>query len=405
MKYVKKIVKSILIKIKDAKARYYLKKVASKKKNNNSIKVAFIVQSLEIWDKQCDVFELMKNTKGIDASLIVVPEFDFEKDVLCEYGNEKKYFVDKYGDVIDAVLSDGEIINLDKYKFDYVFYQRPYDRYLPKELRSNEVVKKAKICYIPYGFIGAKVFENNTHSEFFRNVYIGFMDSKEECESMNRTYKHNVKRQYQKFVDLGYPVLEKFLGMNDCSEVKEVLWTPRWSYDARVGGSHFMEYKDEILELGKIQDGLEVTIRPHPLTFPNMIKEGKMTQEDVDNYLETVKEKAVQIDSNEMVEESIKKADILITDFSSIIVMYFLTGKPMIYCKCELELNDIYKNMLRGAYIANSWDDVKKYVKEICSGNDYLKEIRQEIINTEFKNIRDSKRNIVNYIIEDYQKM
>lgn len=404
MNLLRKIKRFVFRKIRDIRSRYYLRKITSKSSAKGVIKVGFIVQMPEIWDKQVDVYEIMCDTPGVEPYLVVVPPYNFDKKEFCKYGEEKTYFSEKYGNVIDAVSEDGKIIDIKKYSFDYVFYQRPYDVHLPKELRSSSVVKFSKVCYIPYGFIGANVFSNIHHFDFYRNVYIGFMDSREESTSLNKLYNANTKKGYQQFVDLGYPVLEKFINMKCDGECKNVLWTPRWSYDENVGGSHFVEYKDEILKLNSLHKELQVTIRPHPLTLPNMIKEGKMTEQDVEKYKCDLKENNVIIDRNEMIEHSISNTDILITDFSSIMVMYFLTGKPMIYCKSELELNDIYKRMLEGVYVANTWEDVEKYIEEICSGNDYLKEIRQEIIETDFKNVKNSAKSIVDYIIHDYNK-
>ena len=318
-----------------------------------------------------------------------------------EYGEERKYFVERYGKVINAITDKG-IISLKEY--DYVFYQRPYDHYLPQELRSGEVVKYAKVCYIPYGYIGAKVFNNSLYTSFFRNVYIGFMDSSEECEKLNKKFKSSIKKGYQHFCDLGYPVLEQYMGVKINNTVRNILWTPRWSYTGNIGGSHFIEYKDEILTLENKFTNLNVVIRPHPLTFSNMIKEGKMTEKEVEEYKKKLSESGVQLDSHEMIEDTLKETDILITDFSSIMIMYFLTGRPMIFCNSNYEFSRSYKKMLEGVYIANSWSDIEKYVKCISEGNDYLREVREKIIREEFANIKGATDKIVKYIVEDSKK-
>ena len=404
MSVLRKIVCLIRRKKRDYIARGHLRKVGNKKNNaDKKIKVAFFVQLVEIWDKLSCVYDVMKTSNDIEPYIVVVPSFDFANDTLCEYGAEREYFIEHYGEVIDAITPSGDVIDIDEYKFDYVFYQRPYDRYLPSELRSKELVKKTKICYIPYGFIGAKVFENNTHKEFFRNVYIGFMDSYEECKSIKDVYNYSVKKGYLNFVSLGYPVLEKFIKMDSDEKYNNILWTPRWTYDSKLGGSHFVEYKDHLLELKEKYNDDRVVVRPHPLTFPNMLKEGKMTEKEIEEYKFNIIKYGVELDANELIEDSIRDTDILITDFSSIMVMYFLTGKPMIYCKSDLELNEIYNKMLKGVYVANSWDEVEYFVDCIKSGNDYLKEIRQEIIEKEFHNEKNSAENIVKYIIEDYK--
>ena len=60
-------------------------------------------------------------------------------------------------------------------EFDYIFYQRPYKELLPKELRAQNVIDFCKPCYIPYAFVGAKVFEElalfNAASSFYAGNY------------------------------------------------------------------------------------------------------------------------------------------------------------------------------------------------------------------------------------------
>lgn len=404
MRLFKRIIAFVKSRINNVKVRTYLKKNIYSKGSSSKIKIAFIVQMPEVWDKQRTVYEKMKENESIDVKLLVVPAFDFEKDIVCEYGTEREYFKSRYGDITEAVSSDGKVIDLKACGFDYIFYQRPYDRYLPKELRSSEVVKYAKICYIPYAYIGAGVFNNNALTGFFRNVYMGFMDSDEECQRLNKTFSGSVKKGYQQFLNLGYPVLEKFIEMPKRDTVKNVLWTPRWSYADSIGGSHFVEYKDEILSLDSKFNGLNIVVRPHPLTFSNMVKEGKMTEEEVASYKKKIDESSVSLDKNKMIEDTFRDTDVLITDYSSIMVMFFLTGRPMIFCHSNLELNTMYKKMLEGIYVAKNWSDIEKYMECIKNGNDYLKEKREEIIRTEFANIKGSTDNIIKYIIEDYNK-
>ena len=61
----------------------------------DKIKVSFIVQMPEIWDKEAPVFEALLRDDRFDACLIVVPHYDYSKDKLCSYGDELEYFRNK----------------------------------------------------------------------------------------------------------------------------------------------------------------------------------------------------------------------------------------------------------------------------------------------------------------------
>ena len=78
--------------------------------------------------------------------------------------------------------------------------------------------------------------------------------------------------------------------------------------------------------MNKKYDDMNVVIRPHPLTFSNMIKEGRMTEAEVVYYKKRLEDEGVRIDSNKMIEDTLFETDILISDYSAILIMYFLTG-------------------------------------------------------------------------------
>ena len=68
--------------------------------------------------------------------------------------------------------------------------------------------------------------------------------------------------------------------------VRRILWTPRWTTQERIGGSHFFEYKDLFLEFAEKygSEELKFAIRPHPLMFDHFVTEGQMTEQDVADY-------------------------------------------------------------------------------------------------------------------------
>ncbi len=365
------------------------------KKNKSIINVLFIVQVPELWDKQSSVYDLMKKDEHFNPEILVVPKYNLKSGKVEEFGEELEYFESNYDKIIK--YEKGKIDTKEVKKYDFVFYQRVYDVYMPNEIKMSEVAKYSKICYIPYAT--PEIADTEIYSKvYYRNVSIAFMETKEAAEIMKNKFKKSVAKGYQRFVFEGYPTFEKILKEKKDCKYRRVLWTPRWSYDSVVGGSHFFEYKDFINDYS--QSGrLDVTIRPHPMMFDNFIKTGLMSEEDKNNYLEEVRNAGVIMDSNASIEETLKETDIMISDRSSVIPLFFLTGKPVIYCPFDAEYGDLFNMILPGIYKVESEQELKKILDDLSEGKDELKETRKRIINDNFNGNVNASSNIVNYLL------
>lgn len=376
---------------------YCLRKKIEKK---GKIKVAFLATEPESWDIVAPVYEEFCKRKDVVVDLIVVPSFDSNLDLPMEYGYERNFFIKKYGKIIEAIDGNKNVIDLREYKYDYIFYQDPYDMHLPTELRSYCVVRYSKVCYIPYGFYCADVFWKTVFNKnFFRNVYFGFMDSQTNANELKSKFWISRILGCHHFEYLGYPALEPYLNMSLSHENYRICWTPRWTYDEEMGGSHFFEYKDLITSLGELFPQVQLTIRPHPLLFANMVKLGLMTEKDVENYKEELIKKDIILNQHDMIIDIFPEIDILITDISSVMIPFFLTGRPVIYCSNNIKLNKVCSKMTEGMYIADSWEDILHYLRGILSGNDYLKQKRAEIIESEFKGCGNAAKAIVDRVL------
>ena len=385
--------------------RKYLAKSARRKNaSDKKMKVAFIVFEPETWDKEAPVYEELRR-RHIETELIVVPSFDRELKLTKEYGKEWDYFQTYDDKAIPAYDKLGNIIDLKSKGYDYVFYQDPYNAHMPPKLRSDYAVKFTKVCYVPYGFSGANVFNRgNTNRAFFQNIYMGFLDVREVCDILTERYASNCKKGYQNFSLQGYPSFEAYFHMKWDGTIRNILWTPRWSYAPKIGGSHFMEFKDSYLALKADYQDYSFAIRPHPMMFSNFVNEGRMSEQEVIAYKETAKKIGVEISQGKPLDEDFKWADVLITDFSSIIPMYFLTGKPIIYCHQDIEWNSAYNKLKPGIYWAETWIEVERHLKDILSGNDYLRDERKRIGAAFTEEHRGAAERIVDTMVNDFKK-
>lgn len=359
------------------KTYFYLKRISKKKTiKDRPIRVGFIVQMPEIWDKEYPVYKAM------------VERNDFMPYLIVE--QNKEYFSQFAAG--DNILDATE--NLEG--FDYIFYQRPYNSYLPKHLRSNRVIRYAKTCYIPYAFwpfAGESLCGFNT--DFYRNLYMGFLET-EDCV---KQISERVNSPLNKLMYRGNPVFDD-IKCEKPKAYKNVLWTPRWTYNEGVGGSHFLEYKDKFVELGKSSEGKTV-LRPHPLAFSNYVSKGYMTEAEVENYKTSLKENGIILDPNKMISDTFADTDILITDISSVVMMFFLTGKPIIFCKSDEQMVPDFERITEVMYLADSWEEVLEHYNNLIAGNDYLYEKRAKIAEDILNDVKDSSDKILEELLKD----
>ena len=388
--------KNVLPAIKHQRfSRKQFKNVNKKIINKDNVKVGIIAQMPEVWDKLELIYEEMINRDNFNVSLIVVPEYDFvRKQVKNTYGKELAFFKTVSDNCILA-FSDNGWIDLKEFNYDFIFYQRPYDWYLPQKLQSDYVSKFSKRCYVPYA-----EFQGNDFSlslPFFYNVSYAFMYSKEACDILRSKSRRRLLSKYQFFYD-AYPIYEKYQNMNNeknNSKVK-ILWTPRWVTDEASYECHFFDYKDRILDLNIKFENLEVVFRPHPLAFDNYISTGQMTREEVNDYKNKLKQKNVFLDENAIIEDTFRDTDILISDISSIVTLFYLTGKPVIFCASKRTMNDTFKQIVDSLYYATSWQEVESYLTEIINNNDYMYQKRIDLRNKLF----NKQNNVAKYIVD-----
>lgn len=395
-----KIIKDLWDKTENRYSRELIRNV-SMKPIGDIVKIAFIVFNVQCFDKLRPLFEEFQIRTDFNAYLVVVPDIDEEFKHKKTYGPEKKYFESISNKVIFYYNEAGECINLEDYCFDYIYYQVPYDIYFPEAIRSHNVVKYSRICYVPYAFNITSNFDDLLieNKFFFRNVSIFFSPSTTMSNIMIKLFGDGYKDGIQQIKELGYPSLDEYSKLPYSKYVQSITWAPRWTYDKEVGGSHFIEYKDNYINLKNIYNDINLYIRPHPMLFDNMVLTGKMTNDEVEELKIKLKENNIKLLDECPIEYVLEKTDILISDISSIIPSFFMTCRPIIYCRSELNSNSEFEAMLDGIYVADSWEDVEHFISDIINGNDYLKEKRQSLIKSgAFRVHQNSSKKIADFL-------
>ncbi len=131
-----------------------------------------------------------------------------------------------------------------------------------------------------------------------------------------------------------------------------------------------------------------------------------ISQEEIDEYKKTVKDNDIELYSASFdLYEQFRLTDILIGDYSSILPVWFITGRPIIYCvNPSATFFDEYKEMYECMYIAQTWDEVLKYLDDLVAGNDPLYERRQKAAENLRAAHADAAQKIVDRIVEDFRQ-
>jgi CDP-glycerol glycerophosphotransferase (TagB/SpsB family) len=227
------------------------------------------------------------------------------------------------------------------------------------------------------------------------------MESSYMQKKLIRKYPISSRMGIRHVEDLGYPSLEPYFSKKPTENLKTVLWTPRWSYDSKLGGSHFVEYKDMPFTILKNYEDLRCIFRPHPLMFGELKSKKLMTETEVEAYVSAAENCGIVYDTGTPIDAVLDEADVLIADYSSIIIMYFLTGKPIIYCKSQIEFNETFRKLSQYMYIVESEEDIYRYLDQLSRGDDCLKEECMEFISREFSKHINSSMRIADRILFD----
>ncbi|MBR0290182.1 MAG: CDP-glycerol glycerophosphotransferase family protein [Selenomonadaceae bacterium] len=388
----------------DEIATYYLFRQNMWRHEQRKMRVAFMANSFVSGEKILPIYEAMKERDDVETFLIVYAGVDYKY-----LQRAWEYFQKKYPD--DKIYSYS-LMDLQKLRPDYVFLPNPYDdRRLYPGFRTNDIVKFSKVCVISYGATLSHIFSDrlfDDYPNFWRNIYLFFTSAESVKSAFTEKFPQDVSMNYQHVEFFGYPALKPYYNLEkESSAAKCILWSPRWNFDDKIGGSHFMDYKDDFVALKKkYGEKVDLIFRPHPDLFNELMKKNFMSREKIMAYDETLKANNIyrQTTLADM-DKSIRKVDIFLTDYSSILVEFFLTGRPIIYCEYPKAIPfPEYAEMFSAMYIAHNRKEIENYLEDLLAGNDPLFDKRQEIAKKIYDTHKDATEKIIDRVLQDFNQ-
>ena len=378
---------------------HHIKRKLSRRKNphNRKIRIVFICQYIPAWSKNKQLYENAAADDRFQVLLLCIPNrISANKliDVNDLSNDAYDYFsAHGYKEAVNALIGRDTWFDLKAFQPDYVIYNR-FDRPMPIPYTSSVVSTYSKICFIEYGTPLIRFEEGMVDKKFVANTFCYFAESqsiKSIIDSWN-SLKNLLGLSIS--VCCGIPAVENaYNAREDCSpswdfsgNAFRIIYTPRWTMDPAWGGSSFLKYKKQFLDLADQYDDIDILIRPHPLMFDHFVDTGLLTLDDVSAYQkECEKRNNTSLDTEKEYLATFWNSSVLICDYSSIIIEYFVTGKPIIFLayRDNIEYTQQMNTLLQGCYLANNEQELVKTILQLKNGDDPLFEIRKKICEEE----------------------
>ena len=372
------------------------RRIRKKTRRGDKIHCVFVCWRPSVWESLHSIYDAMKEDPEFEVTIVAIPnkkqlpELGLEHEIYESEGAEA--FWKDYGCLEGYNYQTGEWLDLKSLHPDYVFFQQPYNSTHTRSYQSRYVANYAKLAFVTYfGFVTPDdMYDVCLPKDFIRDLSFFFTQNQED-----QVYISGKLKEYGthigKAILTGFPrydYAKTYIG----SEYEQwlpkeqgrfrIIWTPRWT--TNEGNCHFFDFKDRVVEYCKAHEDVDFVFRPHPQAFLEWNATGELPEEEAAEYRAIyAREDNMHLDASANYYPLLYSSDVLLTDRSSLIVDYLLTGKPIILCTSQGS-HDRLELMDEACYKAADWEDVEEILSNLQHGEDPLKEVRKEVMKKEF---------------------
>jgi len=351
------------------------KKVLQRLKDKNSLRVVFYVYDSCKWKSQTIYDEMLKNPKF--EPLIVVtknsaknldnPSYQTKEDILETYD----FFKNKgLNTELGYDFKKNRHIPFKRFNPDIIIYQHPW--YVETSQGPVVCSKFALTAYVPYD-IPTTMVETEYNLRFYQYVERFYLIN----EEIKNFYAPLMDNKGVNLKAVGAPSLD--LIKNTKSE-KYVIYAPHWTinHEKTIAYSSFKENGDFILKYAQEHPEINWVFKPHPLLKKAIIDNKFMSEEEVENYYSSWEKVGIGCYSGDYY-EIFNNSKLMITDCSTFLIEYLMTGKPLInlVSKNAVDFNTVVKEAVKYFYKPKNREELEEALNSIILENkDYLKDER-----------------------------
>lgn len=386
----------------------------STKKNNQKPKFLFIIQRTETFSSVRTIFEFLLKAEA-EVYLLPLPRYNQNKKKFDFETYQKNFEFCKQripkDHILKSIDADNCFIDYLHMDFDFVFINTPYQVAYPKLYNFKRIAKYSKLCFVPYG--GALIINNHSiyqteaNDIILSSVDYAFADSETMFAFMKKKMKL-CERKRKIVYYLGFPRFD-LATQKKVKNINTILWLPRWTtpnFKSQEPSSFLKLYK-QIFDYAERHKNINIIIRPHPLMFDTFIKEGFLSEEEYNLIIEKIKQsRNLALDENPAYLDSLNVADVLLADFTSIILEFFATTKPIIYLGNVDKIDENYSDIVSTFYNLAEWDAINRQLDELIEGFDWKFEDRVSALKKHKSDFGDGKigETIAKFLIDEWSK-
>ncbi|MBO4956648.1 MAG: hypothetical protein J6C50_02315 [Rickettsiales bacterium] len=367
-----------------------IKKIKQKVKNNQKIKVAFLVSERQKWNCQ-QLYEKLEKSNIFEPMVLVTNIKGREKELKLNYDFFKNLNIN-----VDWAYKDDKYIDLSVFNIDILFYQQPWE--INKKQNIKNTSKFALSMYIPYAITNTYYSSNTYYKYFLECLHTYFI--------VNKTEKYNFINNISNKINFkitGHPKLDVYFD-NKEYEKKYIIYAPHHSFEKE--GLRYATFEwngKEILEFAKKHKELNWVFKPHPRFKYSVVSNGILTQEECDKYFKDWEEIGLVYDSGNYF-DLFKQSKCLITDCGSFLIEYFPIQNPVIVpiSKDSKGRTNLANDILNSYYKVYNIGELNKCLEDVVlNNNDYMKNIRIEYLE-KYKDVfnTNASENIINYLMD-----
>lgn len=349
------------------------------------IEVVFMPYKASMWDSFDSIYRAAINDPECEVYVVPIPYYEKnEKGELVKFCYEGNELPD------DVITTPFEVYDLEKRKPDIIYIHNPFDGYntltmVNPQFFSQHLSKYTDmLVYVPYYVAGS--------SEQSR------VSLPSACNYVNKIVVQSptLKKAYinsgieeNKLLDLGSPKIDAALkGYNSSNPylnlwkeiqfeqkvflfntgIADLLSTETWYSQIEQTLNYFMENPQ-----------FSLIWRPHPLTEVTLrTMRPQVKQSYAEIKLKINEFKNIFIDGSQDAYPAIQLSNALISDYSSIMLQYIATGKPVLgYLSDKMLGSDRnYFADYLGCYLTGEGDTISQFVEMVDLNQDFKKEER-----------------------------
>ena len=219
-------------------------------------------------------------------------------------------------------------------------------------------------------------------------------------EITKEIYEQKMENKGRNLCVTGQPYLDYFRSCEE-QEKEYIIYAPHWTV-ANQGISYgTFEWNGKfILEYAKAHPEQKWIFKPHPMLFKSLIDKDVMTESEVKEYYETWGKIGLKYESGDYL-DLFNKSKLLITDCSSFLGEFFLTGAPVIHLisKTATPYNETINRIIKNYYRAENLEELQQLLNKLPD-EDSMKSQRENAIKDFNNSGTTSAEKIVKDILE-----